>query len=144
MNKMRALGLFVSALVLAITSYMMMHRPLWGFIPLFNYGSIFAIVLQLSFRTVAKDAIHQRWLKLSLFSGVLLTIGFPPSPLFVGMIVGFIPLMMVEKEMIGHFKKSKNRSPFQISFLWFLVMELTNNLLGGQYSLFRRHGRQCS
>ena len=62
---MRALGLFVSALVLAITSYMMMHRPLWGFIPLFNYGSIFAIVLQLSFKAIAKDSMHQRWLKLS-------------------------------------------------------------------------------
>jgi len=124
MNKMRALGLIVSALVLAITSYMMMHRPLWGFIPLFNYGSIFAIVLQLSFKAIAKDSMHLRWLKLSLFSGVLLTIGFPPSPIFVGMIVGFIPLMMVEKEMIGHFKKAKTGLLFKYLFFGFWLWNL--------------------
>ena len=121
---MRAFSLVVSVLVLAITSYMMINRPLWGFIPLFNYLSIFTIILQLSGKWLLKDAQRIKWLRMSLFSAVLLTIGFPPSPIFIGMVVGFIPLMMVEKEFEAQFVKANTGLLFKYLFFSFWLWNI--------------------
>lgn len=121
---MRVLNLTLSVIVLAITSYIMMNRPLWGFIPLFNYLSIFSIILILCSKWLTRDAQYTRWLKLSLFSGVLLTVGFPPSPLFIGMIVGFVPFLIVEKEFEQKFDKANTGLLFKYLFFGFWLWNI--------------------
>ncbi len=122
MKYLRAIKILVSFAVLLITSYLMYTRPLWGYLPLFQFLSMFAVAILISRTWLIKDAQRTRWLKLSLFSGILFAIGFPPSPIFIGMAVGFVPLLIIEKEMITQYEKAKPgllwRYLFTAFWLW--------------------------
>ncbi|MCO6460186.1 MAG: apolipoprotein N-acyltransferase [Saprospiraceae bacterium] len=97
--------LLVSIVVCVLTSWYMWTRPLWSFVPLFNYLSIWGIFLWLFRKSFTDDSPNGGWLKLVFISGIILSVGFPPSPLFIGLMVGFVPLMMLENEI----RKSHNR-----------------------------------
>jgi len=99
MKKLRNIGLLASILVFILSSWYMLENPLWGYVPLFNYLSILLIVLRLCHRKLSSDSRRIRWLRLALSSGALLSVGFPPSPLFAGMLVGMVPMLMLEKEI---------------------------------------------
>ena len=92
--RLRLGSLFASLVLVAFCGYRMSQSPLFGWWTLPFLGGIWAIIV-LSF-------VHRynlRWLGLSTLSGILLTLGFPTSPLMPLVFIGFVPLLMVERDI---------------------------------------------
>ena len=95
------IGLFsIIALFSGYRMYSLVQvEELWGHLPLFFYASLWAITVLAFGNRYSKHPKNWRWLALSTLSGVLLSIGFPPIPLTILMFIGFVPLLMIEKEI---------------------------------------------
>lgn len=88
-------------LVIAVVSaWRMFALPLWGYLPLFLFASVWLLVAELWLKRIKKyDPKAIRWLGLGTISAVLLSLGFPPFPSTFTMLVGFVPLLWIEKEI---------------------------------------------
>ena len=73
---------------------------LWGYRPLLFFVSAWGAVTLIRLHRFVRDPKGLQWLGLSTLSGLFLGIGFPdiiPVPFL--MFVGFVPLMIIEKEI---------------------------------------------
>lgn len=84
----------ISILTLLFTGFQLYKLPLWAWWTLPFLLSFWVLIVALRLKKY-----NQRWLLLSSLSGVLLTLGFPTSPLTPLMFVGFVPLLIVAKEL---------------------------------------------
>jgi apolipoprotein N-acyltransferase len=93
-QNIRFSSLALSMATVAMCGYKMSQIPLFGWWTLpFLMGIWASIVL------VFLHRYNLRWLALSTLSGILLTLGFPTSPIIVLIFIGFVPLLMVEREI---------------------------------------------
>ncbi len=87
-------GIALSILTLAFCSYNMSLHPLWSWWTLPLLLAFWALIV-----FIFEKKYNPRWLLLSTLSGIILTLGFPISPLTALMFVGFVPLLLLEKEI---------------------------------------------
>jgi apolipoprotein N-acyltransferase len=91
-------GIAISLLTLAFCGYNMYSLDakhlLWSWWTLPFLLAFWALIV-----FIFEKKYNPRWLLLSTLSGILLTLGFPISPLTLLMFVGFVPLLMIEKEI---------------------------------------------
>ena len=87
-------GIAIALITLAFCGYTMSQRLLWSWWTLPLLLAVWALIV-----FIFEKKYNKRWLLLSTLSGILLTLGFPISPLTALMFVGFIPLLMIQKEI---------------------------------------------
>ena len=87
-------GIAISLLTIAFCGFNMSQRLLWSWWTLPLLLAIWALIV-----FIFEKKYNTRWLLLSTLSGITLTLGFPISPLTALMFVGFVPLLMIEKEI---------------------------------------------
>ncbi len=87
-------GIAVSLIIIAFCGYTMSQRPLWSWWTMPLLLAVWALIV-----FIFEKKYNTRWLLLSTLSGIMLTLGFPISPLTALMFVGFVPLLMVQKEI---------------------------------------------
>ena len=87
-------GIAASIIIIAFCGYNMSILKLWSWWTMPFLLAIWALVVFLF-----EKRYNQRWLLLSTLSGILFSVGFPISPLTPILFVGFVPLLMVEKEI---------------------------------------------
>jgi apolipoprotein N-acyltransferase len=83
-----------STLVLILTGFQLYSLPLWSWWTLPFIGTFWTLIVGLRF-----NKYNPKWLMLSTFSGIFLIFGFPVSPLTPLMFIGFVPLLIIEKEL---------------------------------------------
>lgn len=113
MKKIQGIGLITGLLMIIVTSVMMWDRPLWGYIPLFNYLGFWLVVVFSMMGRMAKAHDARRRLILAIGSGILLSLGFPVNYTFILLAIGFVPLMIIERELLALYGKPK------LWLLWF-------------------------
>ena len=97
MNRKIQYGIIVICLIIiGGVGFAMTQLPLWGWLPLPLLSAIWALIVFLRLKKY-----NLRWLLLSTLSGVLLSLGFPVSPLTPLMFIGFVPLLMIENEIFS-------------------------------------------
>lgn len=116
--------LIISLVCLIATSWYMMTHPLWSYVPLFNYLGIWGLMLWLFRKILMSDEAGRKRLKLALISGVIFSVSFPPSPLFVGLLVGFVPMMMLERDIALTYKKAAPGRLFGYLFFGFWLWNI--------------------
>ncbi|MEM6321469.1 MAG: apolipoprotein N-acyltransferase [Bacteroidota bacterium] len=89
----------ILGIIFSVCAYQMTQLPLWGHRPLVLFGSFWAFFVLLVAPKFSKLPQNYRLLGLATLSGLLLGFGFPVSPLTPLMFIGFIPLLMIEKEI---------------------------------------------
>ena len=95
MNPILLFGsLAFSLIVVAFCGYKMSQIPLFGWWTLPFLAGFWAIIV-LAFL----HRYNHRWLALSTLSGILLVFGFPTSPIIASIFIGFVPLLMIEREI---------------------------------------------
>ncbi|MEM1322081.1 MAG: apolipoprotein N-acyltransferase [Bacteroidota bacterium] len=121
----RRTALIVALLATVGFGYWMSSRyaqnQLWGHLPLLLFLSAWAAVALV--RSIRREPSRQelRWLGLASLSGLLLSLGFPPSPLTPLVFIGFIPLFMAVSEITdGQAPRAKQvlRYGFNAFILW--------------------------
>ncbi len=115
----------VSAIVLLLiicigSVWQMIKLPLWGWWPLLMLLSFWLAVILFFF---PKEAEKRKWLGAATISGVMLGLGFPPSPLTWIVMFAWIPLFAVEN---GIFQKKDKPNPRQVFFYSFHTFILWN------------------
>ena len=114
MKNPQAYKWLIIGLLLAIgiwSSVEMLNRPLWGYLPLFAFWSFWnALVIILGWNPLGN--LKQRLLFfLPILSGILLTLAFPPFPLPVIAMLGFVPLLLMVDQ-----RKAQNFSNLDLLF----------------------------
>ncbi len=97
-------------LLAALAGWKMWTLPLWGWWAIVFNLSIWMAGVMLFF---PKDPDKRKWLGASTLAGILLGIGFPPSPFTWVVIFAWIPLLAVEN---GIFQKSGKPKAGQMFF----------------------------
>lgn len=107
MRLTRVILILSSLLGAGICLFQMYERPLWRYLPLFLFTFLWIIIIFSQEKWVLRTQINIRWLLLAILSAILLTTGFPPYIFFIGTAVGFIPLMVLEREIFSIYGKAR-------------------------------------
>ena len=88
--------IIICLIIIGGVGFAMTQLPLWGWLPLPLLSAIWALIVFLRIKKY-----NLQWLLLSTLSGILLSLGFPVSPLTPLMFIGFVPLLMIENEIFS-------------------------------------------
>ncbi len=95
---------------------------LWGYRPLAFFLAFWGLLVLLFEQRFSASPNRLRWLGLSTLSGVLLGVGFPdilPAPFL--MFIGFVPLLMVEREIATDWGGADRWEMFKFAYHAFVV-----------------------
>jgi len=119
-NLPRISAIVLLLIVCAGAIWQIIKLPLWGWWPLVMLLSFWFAVILIFF---PKEAEKRKWLGAATLSGVMLGLGFPPSPLTWVVAFAWIPLLAVEN---GIFQKRDKTSPRQVLFYSYHAFVLWN------------------
>lgn len=97
---------------------------LWGHRPLFLFAAAWGLFLLSIGGRYSKLPKNWRWLGLSTLSGVVLSLGFPPIPLTFLMFLGFVPLLLIEKEIADEYEKPNKKLLLKYAYNTFVIWNI--------------------
>src|SRR6187455_2534259 len=112
---------FLLLAICAFASWRMFELPLWSWWPLLMLLSLWGAIVMIFF---PKDPTERKWLGSATLSGVLLGLGFPPSPLTFVVIFAWIPLLAVETGIYQHKDKIQPGKVFLYSYHAFVLWNI--------------------
>ena len=112
-------ALIVCLLTIAVCGVQMYRLPLWAW-----WTFPFMIAVWVSLVLLLEKKFNKRWLLLSSLSGVFLTLGFPNVPLTPFMFIGFVPLLIIEKELIEKSINRDNEGILKYAFNAFVIWNI--------------------
>jgi apolipoprotein N-acyltransferase len=131
---------FLLLAICVFASWRMFELPLWGWWPLLMLLSLWGAIMMIFF---PKDPTEKKWLGSATLSGVLLGLGFPPSPLTFVVIFAWIPLLAVENGIYQDKDRARPGKVFLYSYhafvLWNIIATfwVTNTaLIAGFMAIF--------
>ena len=95
-NIPKILILIIASILAIYSAKEMLVKPLWGYLPLVFFASVFLAVVVFFKPTFYNNAEKKRYLYLSIGGAMLLSLGFPPSPAMPLMLIGFAPWLLME------------------------------------------------
>lgn len=125
-NNIRIPSIVVLALISVWMAFDMVRRNneelLWGYRPLVFFLAFWGLLVLLFEQRFSASPNRLRWLGLSTLSGVLLGVGFPDIiPLPFLMFIGFVPMLMVEREISTDWGGADRWELFKFAYHAFVV-----------------------
>lgn len=118
-----AVALLLISLWMAVDMYRRNSvELLWGYRPLLFFLAAWGTLVLLFERRFSDSPNRLRWLGLSTLSGLLLGVGFPdilPAPFL--MLVAFVPLLVVEREIALDWGKADRWEVFKYAYHTFVL-----------------------
>ncbi len=100
------------------------NEELWGHKPLFFFIAGWAFIVLLLWKKFTSAPKGLRWFLMSTASGILLSIGFPPIPMTMLMFVGWVPLLLVEREISEGSESPQKLLLFRYAYHTFVVWNI--------------------
>jgi len=126
LTRTKIIVLITTLTAAAWVGYDMLQRTseqlLWGWRPFFLLILVWLAILFIA-DGKKENAQHRRWLILSSLSGLILSAGFPSSPLTPLMFIGFVPLLIMEQEIFDAGGIARWRV-FKYAFNGFLIWNM--------------------
>jgi apolipoprotein N-acyltransferase len=127
LTRTKIIGLLASLAAAGWVANDMIHRTseqlLWGWRPFFLLILLWIAILLFADGN-KENAQHRRWLILSSLSGLILSVGFPPSPMTPLMFIGFLPLLIMEQEIYDASGAIRKWRVFRYAFNGFLIWNM--------------------
>ena len=125
--KKTALFIFLLFVVIAAWSGWTMWQRwnadlLWGHLPLVFFAASWGAIVLGTYKKTLKAESRKMWW--ATLSGLLLALGFPVSPLTPLMFIGFVPLLMIEKEISASFPGPEKKVLFRYVHHAFMVWNI--------------------
>jgi apolipoprotein N-acyltransferase len=93
------------------------QEELWGFLPLWFFLFLFGLRTAWGLgKRYLEMPRRWRWLGMATLSGVFLWLGFPPSPLSPFLFIGFVPLLIMEREMSEAYTEKAGKRFFSLAY----------------------------
>ena len=128
-NNIRVPSIIVLSLISIWMAADMVRRNneelLWGYRPLVFFLAIWGALVLLFEKRFSPSPNRLRWLGLSTLSGLLLGVGFPdilPVPFL--MLIGFVPLLIVEREIAQDWGKADRWEVFKFAYHTFVLWNI--------------------
>ena len=112
---------FLLLAICAFASWRMFELPLWSWWPLLMLLSLWGAIVMIFF---PKDPTEKKWLGSATLSGILLGLGFPPSPLTFVVIFAWIPWLAVENGIFQSKDKIRPGKVFLYSYHTFVLWNI--------------------
>jgi len=133
-------AIFLLLAICALASWRMLVLPLWGWWPLLMLLSLWGAIVMIFF---PNDPTEKKWLGSATLSGVLLGLGFPPSPLTFVVIFAWIPWFAVETGIYQSQDRIRPGKVFRYAYHMFVLWNIiatfwvTNTaLIAGFFAIF--------
>ena len=114
------IGVLLAVAVYA--AWQMTERPLWGWWPLVLELSAWMALAMIVF---PKRPAYRKWFGGATLTGLLLGLGFPPSPLTFLVFVAWVPLLAMENSVYLHEERIRPKRIFLLAFhafaLWNII-----------------------
>jgi len=114
------IGVLLAIAVFA--GWRMVELPLWGWWPLVLELSAWMAIAMMAFPA---KSTQRKWFGAATLSGILLGLGFPPSPVTFLVFVAWVPLLAIENSIYLHEERVQPRRIFLLSFhafaLWNII-----------------------
>jgi apolipoprotein N-acyltransferase len=117
-NSFRIGAIMVFLLASCYAGWKMLHLPLWGWWPMFLILPFWLANILFFY---PKDLTERKWLVASTLSGIMLGLGFPPSPLTWLVFFAWIPLLWMENEIFQRDLKVRPGKVWWYSFHAFVL-----------------------
>ena len=138
-RKKRLLFLALSLVVLIATSgwmyYLDQQRQLWGYLPLFQFGSLFVTLLLLFYPRFSKMKNKNQLMLAAVGSGVLLWASFPALPTTFFIFFAFIPLLWIEAKIAAAHEGTARWEVFKYSYVSFAIWNILTTYWVGNTAL---------
>jgi len=138
-KKTRLLFITLSLAVLLATSgwmyYLDQQLQLWGYLPLFQFGSLFAVLLLLVYPRFSKMKNKDQLLLAAISSGVLLWASFPALPTTFFIFFAFIPLLWIEAKISATHEGTARWEIFKYSYVSFAIWNIFTTYWVGNTAL---------
>jgi apolipoprotein N-acyltransferase len=118
-SKYKKITLIICFIIVAICGFKMYRLPLWEW-----WTFPFMIAVWASLILIFEKKYNKRWLVLSSLSGIFLALGFPNSPLTPFMFIGFVPLLIIEKELTEKSTHRNNEGILKYAFNAFVIWNI--------------------
>ena len=140
MNKKRRLiSLLFSLVVLLATSgwmyYLDQQNQLWGYLPLFQFASLFSTIILLAYPRFSKMENKDQLMLAAVGSGVLLWASFPALPTTFLIFVAFIPLLWIESKISETYEGTARWEVFKYSYISFATWNILTTYWVGNTAL---------
>ena len=99
------------------------QQLLWGHLPLVFFSALFFFLVLLLAGRFSRDASGKPFLFLAILSGILLSLGFPPSPFTPFLFVAFVPLLWIEN-YFSQQGKGSTRKLFKYTYVSFVLWNI--------------------
>lgn len=147
-NKKNRLILLCFALLVCLATsawmyYLNQQRQLWGYLPLFQFSSLWATIVLLWYPRFSKMTNKRQLMIAALGSGVLLAGSFPALPTTFFIFFAFVPLLWVEAQIAKSSTDTAKWEVFKYSYLSFTVWNIlatywvgNTALVAGLFAIF--------
>lgn len=138
-KKVRLLSLLFALVILLATSGWMyslnQQQQLWGYLPLFQFGSLFASFILLVYPRFSKMKNKDQLMLAAIGSGVLLWASFPALPTTFLIFFAFIPLLWVEAKISAAHEGTARWEVFKYSYISFAIWNILTTYWVGNTAL---------
>jgi len=138
-KKNKYLLLLFSFIVCLATSgwmyYLNEQQELWGYLPLFQFSSLWATIVLLWYPRFSKLPNKPQLMLAAIGSGVLLWASFPALPTTFLIFVAFVPLLWVEAEISKSTSETAKWEVFKYSYLSFTIWNILTTYWVGNTAL---------
>ncbi|MGK0389534.1 MAG: apolipoprotein N-acyltransferase [Maribacter sp.] len=136
MKKIKSILLLILPLVAITAGYLMSTKELWGYEILVLFLSIWLFLVVFFEKKFTRLHNHRRYIGQSLLSGVLLWLGFPSLGLSPLLLLAFVPLLAVERDISLHYGGTKKREVFKFAFVTAMTWNILSTYWVGNSALF--------
>ncbi len=138
-KKVKRLSLLFSLVVLIATSgwmyYLDQQNQLWGYLPLFQFASLFSTIILLAYPRFSKMENKDQLMLAAVGSGVLLWASFPALPTTFLIFVAFIPLLWIESKISDAHEGTARWEVFKYSYISFATWNVLTTYWVGNTAL---------
>lgn len=120
-RRIQVVLLVLAAVLIGISTYAMLSKPLWGWYPIVFLSGIWCLAMGLLGNIWTRHRSNLQFLILSSLSGVFLSAGFPPSPLTPLIFIGFVPLLIVEDQLFMSREGASRWEVFKYAYNAFFI-----------------------
>lgn len=123
-NLPKILLLIICSCLAIYSAKEMLVKPLWAYLPLILFTSVFIGFIVFFKPWFYNNRERKYYLELSLAGGFLLSLGFPPLPTTVFMLLGFVPWLMLEDLISENGTRKRTGLLFKYMYLGFLFWNI--------------------
>ena len=123
-RNLKIVFIVITLIVLVYCSNQMIQKPLWGYLPLPFFLSIYALLILIFEPYFIGNKDRKKLFILSIIGAIILSLGFPPLFTAPLVLLGFIPFLLIEDLVSNKNTVIRKFELFKFTFTGFILWNI--------------------